>query len=70
MALLTKQHGADAITRAEIGVRQVALRWNSMDGTPQDFTAFCVANCVANSSDVTRLLDRLEKVLTSVSGHL
>ena len=70
VALLAKQHGPTAMARAEIGVRQVALRWNSMDGTPQDFTAFCVANFVANPSDVTRLLDRLEKVLTSVSGHL
>ena len=58
------------MARADIGVRQVALRWNNVDGTPQEFTAFCVANFVANPSDVTRLLDRLEKVLTSVNGHL
>ena len=70
VALLTKQHGEAAMARADIGVRQVALRWNNVDGTPQEFTAFCVANFVANPSDVTRLLDRLEKVLTSVSGHL
>ncbi len=70
VVLLTKQHGEGATARADIGVRQVALRWNAADGTAQDFTALCVANFVATPSDITRLLDRLEKVLVSVSGHL
>ncbi|MCE9618506.1 MAG: hypothetical protein K8R92_01190 [Planctomycetes bacterium] len=67
---LVKQHGEAAKKRAETGVKQVALRWRSDDGTAEDFTTFCTTNFVAAEADVTRLLDRLEKMLTSVGGHL
>jgi hypothetical protein len=67
---IVRTHGDAARKRAEIGVKQVASRWRREDGTPEEFAGFCAASFVAAEADVARLLDRLEKALTSVGGHL
>jgi len=56
--------------RAESGVRRVANRWQDSDGDGATFQTFCTEQFVSDESNRTRLLDRYESALGSISGHL
>ena len=66
IALHGESHRA-AITR---GVKQVQARWCAEDGDAEAMRAFCVQHFVADAALRTRLLDRLESAVESVTGHL
>jgi len=69
-AELIARHGhahREAITR---GLSQVQARWCKDDGDTESMRAFCLEYFVADAQARTRLLNRLEIVVTSVSGHL
>jgi hypothetical protein len=56
--------------RAEAGVRRVANRWQDSDGDGEAFQVFCTEQFISDESNRTRLLDRYESALGSISGHL
>lgn len=69
-AALIARHGSEHRSRIERGVEQVARRWQSGDGDPAAFTAFCEKHFVADAAEVRRLLGRFETALEQVGGHL
>ena len=66
IALHGESHRA-AITR---GVKQVQARWCAEDGDAESMRTFCVQHFVADPALRTRLLDRLESAVETVTGHL
>jgi hypothetical protein len=70
ISALVSLHGEDARTRATTGVDQVALFWRESDGLDAAFEAFCIEYFIADDSDLTRLLTRLETATEQVRGHL
>jgi hypothetical protein len=65
---IAQTHGPQAGARR--GVQQVAARWQPHDGDADAFVAFCRDHFVADGAARTRLLDRLEQAMETVSGHL
>ena len=70
VADLVKKHGQREADRVRAGVDRVAQRWLPADGSDEDFADFCRTFYVADAKDRTRLLARLEKVITTTHGHL
>ncbi|MFK7959542.1 MAG: hypothetical protein AB8G96_03380 [Phycisphaerales bacterium] len=62
----------DAPTRArfEAGVHRVADAWGASDGDASEFDAFCRGSFLADPANRRRLLDRLERALELIHGHL
>ena len=60
------QHRHDA----ERGVQQVASRWCKADGDHEAMGSLCRTYFVADAAARSRLLDRLEAAMESISGHL
>ncbi|MFO0894016.1 MAG: hypothetical protein U0574_03555 [Phycisphaerales bacterium] len=67
---IVAEHGEDQRRAAERGVRQVAARWEPRDGTPEAMHAFCVRHFVSAPEARAALVDRLERALELVGGHL
>lgn len=67
---LTIIHGKTERTRIERGVKQVAQFWQKEDGCPENFLQFCKKHYISNREFLNRTLDRYEKNLESVYGHL
>jgi hypothetical protein len=67
---IVARHGEAVRAAAARGVRQVAARWTTEDGDAASFADFCDTNFAPPGEARTRLLDRLERAMTSVSGHL
>ena len=67
---VVSRHGAASRAAAERGVRQVAARWSIEDGDAGAFTEFCTTHFVSDAAARTQLLDRLERAMETVSGHL
>ncbi len=65
---ISRAHGPQA--GALRGVQQVAARWQPQDGDAEAFVAFCRNHFVADGAARARLLDRLERAMETVSGHL
>ncbi|MFM7806846.1 MAG: hypothetical protein ACKPEA_02815 [Planctomycetota bacterium] len=64
------RHGAASRAAAERGVRQVAARWTAEDGDATALAEFCAGHFVADAAARAQLLDRLERAMITVSGHL
>ena len=56
--------------RASEGVHRVANRWQDSDGDSDEFKTFCEEHFVTTNEDRTRLLERYEIAMGSISGHL
>ncbi|MDG2424209.1 MAG: hypothetical protein P8M22_09545 [Phycisphaerales bacterium] len=67
---LVEEHGDGIRQQAESGVAQVARYWRDEDGSPEEMSLFCKDYFVADETDRTRLLDRLETALATTTGHL
>jgi hypothetical protein len=67
---IVARHGAACRAAAQRGVAQVAARWSDEDGDAGAFADFCEKNFVAIPAERTRLLDRLERAMSTVTGHL
>jgi hypothetical protein len=67
---IVARHGAACRAAAQRGVAQVAARWSDEDGDAAAFADFCEKNFVAIPAERTRLLDRLERAMSTVTGHL
>ncbi len=67
---LTRRFGEKEHERIERGVAQVNARWQSVDGSEEEFIKFCVGQFVATGSDLVRLLARVEGALEQINGHL
>ena len=67
---LTNVHGEAQRAAISAGVTRVADRWTIADGDMKAFTDFCTAHFVSSVTERKRLLDRLEKALEQIGGHL
>ncbi|MFG0251634.1 MAG: hypothetical protein ACF8NJ_02025, partial [Phycisphaerales bacterium JB038] len=67
---LLEKHGETHRPRIEAGVERAARQWKESDGDAAAFTAFCSQHFVGDRAERTRLLDRFEKAMLSVQGHL
>jgi len=67
---LTSKFGAGSRDRLAAGVARVARRWTSAEGDADAFEKFCATHFVADDAERTALLDRLERALELVHGHL
>ncbi len=63
-------HGEGERARVEGGVRRVAERWQAGDGDADEFTRFCVGHYLPQGQALEGLLDRFERVLDVMGGHL
>lgn len=67
---MVEQHGAGEQERIACGVRQVADRWQVIDGDSAAFRSFCLDHFVTEGADLRRLVDRLEALDELLGGHL
>jgi hypothetical protein len=67
---IVARHGEVARHAATRGVNQVADRWQPEDGDGDGFVTLCRDHFVADAPARARLLDRLERAMETVSGHL
>lgn len=51
------------------GVRQVAALWENQDGSPQDFTSFCLDHFAANPGEKEKLFQGLSRNFEKLWGH-
>ncbi len=65
-AKLVAKHGAANADRIGKGVDQAAALWRAEDG---DFSAFCVAQFVADAKERDALFARMEATMEQVRGH-
>ncbi len=61
IAELKELHDESEHNRIARGVAQIAELWNSEDGTPEEFTKFCVENFVAGEEELYRTFQKLER---------
>lgn len=64
-----EKHGSTQSARIEKGVSQVAALWQNSDGSPEDFTKFCIDNFVSDSDNLDQTAERFEKLFESIDGH-
>lgn len=67
---LVEKHGEAHRQRIVEGVQRAARQWKESDGDTGAFVEFCLKYFVADDKERTRLLDRFEKAMLSVQGHL
>ncbi|MBF0104264.1 MAG: hypothetical protein HQM16_02945 [Deltaproteobacteria bacterium] len=68
-ALVTK-HGGSFEGGIKTGVRQVASRWMTVDGSDAAFKEFCLEHFIADPRERERLFDRFQQNLEAYRGHL
>jgi len=66
---LVERHGETERARIDAGVKRVAERWTAADGGGASFTKLCTEAFFAEA-DRPRLLERLERALELIGGHL
>ncbi|MBL9118839.1 MAG: hypothetical protein JNL80_02855 [Phycisphaerae bacterium] len=66
---LLEKHGDGERSRITAGIERVRSRWTDRDGDPAAFEHFVTTSFVP-IADLPRLLDRLERGLEYVGGHL
>lgn len=69
IAQLKDSLGEDHAFRIERGVKQVTALWQEQDGTADDFTQFCNASFVADTTALSTLFVTLERNLEAISGY-
>lgn len=67
---LAAKHGSGHAERIRLGVEQAARHWWAEDGGAGDFSAFCLANFLADEAALAKCFARVEQVLEQVDGHL
>lgn len=67
---LTIIHGKAERPRIERGAKQVARFWQKDDGSSEDYVQFCRNHYISNRELLNSTIDRYEKNLESVYGHL
>ena len=63
-------HGENNRDRIRIGVHQVVSFWQDIDGSPDDFSTFCVQHFIADSTELDLEFERIENNIESLYGHL
>ncbi len=67
---LVARHGESSRDRIEKGVRQAAAFWGKADGSAEEFKTFCMEHFIADPALLEKTLDRFEKNMESMNGHL
>lgn len=68
LAAIQEKCGDAAMERARRSVPQAAALWTSVDGSAEDFVAFCVDNFVVDSTALAAMADQLQRNLESLWG--
>lgn len=66
---LIEKFGIENKFRIEKGIKQSASLWMDVDGTPQEFEAFCLANFIAKAEELDKLFIRLSDNFETIWGH-
>lgn len=66
---MTGKIGETSRFRIERGVNQVATLWRETDGTPEEFSAFCKANFIANEVQLDELFGTVQRNLEIINGY-
>jgi hypothetical protein len=66
---LVARHGPAEEERIRRGLAQVALFWRGVDGTPDDFEAFCLDQFVSDKARLREELARYEADMEAINGH-
>lgn len=67
---LIASRGLACECRIRQGVRQAALRWWAEDGNAAAFADFCDAHFLTDPAELAAVVNRLQRVLEQVDGHL
>jgi hypothetical protein len=67
---LIRIHGENNRDRIRMGVQQVVSFWQDRDGSPEDFSTFCVQHFIADKSELDLEFERIENNIESLYGHL
>jgi len=66
---LVVKHGASLRPGISRGVSQAASLWTSSDGTPEDFTKFCLDNFIADADSLKKFFDRISDNIEIINGY-
>lgn len=67
---MIEEFGNEHADRIKAGVRQVAERWRSDDGTPEEFERFCHENFYYEQEKLDMVFDRYQTNLEALYGNL
>ncbi|MCH2142957.1 MAG: hypothetical protein MK077_08185 [Phycisphaerales bacterium] len=67
---LIQMHGEGCRARAEAGLNRVQARWTSDDGNESEMHEFCLKHFINDPDRLAMLVDRLEKAMEQIGGHL
>lgn len=67
---LVEKFGAGHEARLDAALTRVLERWTSADGDVEALTSFCLESYLADAADHRELVERLERALESLFGHL
>ncbi len=70
IAAMTKKFGDGERQRIETGIAQVAARWQTKDGSEQEFRDFCLKYYFADPAERDVLFSRFQRNLESLYGNL
>jgi len=65
---LVEKYGEQDKVRMEKGVKQMAMLWETKDGTKEEFTQYCVDNFIADPAVRERVFERLCRQFEAVFG--
>jgi hypothetical protein len=67
---MIEKFGEEQTARIQTGVRQVAERWRSDDGSEEDFRTFCLENFYHTADELDSVFDRFQTNIESLYGNL
>lgn len=67
---ITAQYGQAQQARADLGVKQVADRWQKADGDSDEFVAFCKENFVADPAELDSMFRRIQDAMEQIDGSV
>ncbi len=66
---MIETHGEENRFRIERGAAQVAEFWRENDGSPDEYTVFCLESFIGNQAMYEETFDRLDRIFEALDGH-
>jgi len=66
---IAEKVGSDNQEMIERGVKHAASLWRSTDGTPEEFTSFCLDNYISKAAEKEMVFKKIETNFESLWGH-
>jgi hypothetical protein len=67
---MIQRFGEEHADRIQTGVRQIAERWRSDDGSAEEFESFCLENFYHEQDDLDMVFERFQTNLEALFGNL